>query len=55
VTHENMKTDTEYAVLNRSKKVVYKTNDEATARARRDKMDPAWTIVEMITTYREIL
>lgn len=54
MTHENLETDTEYAVLNRAKKIIYKTNTVEAAKARRDKMDPQWTIVEIVSSYREV-
>jgi hypothetical protein len=54
MTHTNLETDIEYALVNKAQKIVFRSNTLAQAEARRDKVNPEWSIIEITTSYRKV-
>lgn len=50
----DLKKTIEYAVLNKAGRIVFQTNTLDMAIARRDKMHPDWTVIQLTITYKKM-
>jgi hypothetical protein len=54
MTLENMQQDETYAVVTGSNKIAYTSNDEELAKKHRDRLNKAWRVVKIVTSFEEI-